>query len=90
MLPKTFMPVKIEVGDIPDLRDPIVNKVLVLVLGAGVARIGVLMAVLFSRRVFGVAGESKSLRARTPLYGGDMASPLTLDRNNLGFLGLDI
>ena len=84
------MPVKIEVGDIPDLRDPIVNKVLVLVLGAGVARIGVLMAVLFSRRVFGVAGESKSLRARTPLYGGDMASPLTLDRNNLGFLGLDI
>lgn len=70
-----------------DLVDDNVNSVRVLVLlGTGVAKIG-MVAVLFSRRVLGVAGESKSLSARTPLYGGDMgcrAFALT----NRGFLGL--
>ena len=52
-----------------DLTEPMVNKVLVLVrLGTGVARTGVMTAAeLFSSRVLGVAGESKSLSALTPL-----------------------
>ena len=50
-----------------DLVDDNVNSVRDLVLlGTGVAKIGMVVE-LFSRRVLGVAGESKSLRARTPL-----------------------
>lgn len=53
------------------------------------ARTGVGMAELFSSSVLGVAGESKSLKALTPLYGGDIDSlPLVL--RNLGLRGLVI
>lgn len=49
------------------------------------------MAELFSSRVLGVAGESNSLRALTPLYGGDMDSLLALLLlMNLGLRGLVI
>lgn len=72
-----------------DFVELMVNNVLILFLGAGVAKTGVMMAELFSRSVLGVAGESNNLRARTPLYGGDMGSR-ALERINLGFLGLVI
>lgn len=81
MLGVRFLPV--------DFAELMLNRVLILFLGAGVARTGVIIAELFSRRVLGVAGESNNLRARTPLYGGDMDS-LALVRRNLGFLGLVI
>ena len=81
---------RIHIGNIhlPDLPEP-ENRVLVLRAGAGVAKTGIGIGWLFSNRVFGVAGESNSLRARTPLYGGDMLS-LTFERRNLGFRGLVI
>lgn len=59
MLGVQFLPV--------DFAELMLNRVLILFLGAGVARTGVIIAELFSRRVLGVAGESNNLRARTPL-----------------------
>ncbi len=59
MLGVRFLPV--------DFAELMLNRVLILFLGAGVARTGVIIAELFSRRVLGVAGESNNLRARTPL-----------------------